>query len=101
MVQFLQAADAVRGDPGEHVPPQHQAPQRPLQPGECEGRDGVEVVIADLQTPGSCRVMVVVVEVVEVEIIIFVSPISLNFPTGNFRNPFPASVRANTRVFSS
>ena len=98
MVQFLQATDAVRGDPGELVLPQHQAPQRPLQPGECEGRDGVEVVITDLQAPGSCTV---VVEVVEVEIIIFVSPISLNFPTGNFRNPFPASVRANTRVFSS
>ena len=28
-------------------------------------------------------------------------PISLSFPTGNFRNPFPASVRAKTRVFSS
>ena len=62
MVQLLQAADAVRGDPGELVLPQHQAPQRPLQPGECEGRDGVEVVITDLQTPGSCTVVVEVVE---------------------------------------
>ena len=29
------------------------------------------------------------------------SPISLSFPTGNFRNPFPASVREKTRVLSS
>ena len=56
MVQFLQTADAVRGDPGEHVLSQHQAPQRPLQPGEGQGGDGVEVVIADLQTPGSWTV---------------------------------------------
>ena len=36
------------------------------------------------------------------EIIQFANPpISLSFPTGNFRNPFPASVRAKTRVFSS
>ena len=57
MVEFLQPADAVRGDPGEHVLLQDEAPQRPLQPGECEGGDGVEVVIADLQTPGSCTVV--------------------------------------------
>ena len=54
MVQFLQATDAVRGDPGEHVLPQHEAPQRPLQPRECQGGDGVQFVMADLQTPGSC-----------------------------------------------
>ena len=29
------------------------------------------------------------------------SPISLSFPTGNFRKPFPARVRAKTRVCSS
>ena len=58
MVQFLQTADAVRGDPGEHVLPQHQAPQGSLQPGECQGRDGVEVVVTDLQTPGSWKVIV-------------------------------------------
>ena len=65
-------------------------------------REGMELrwllLISRLQAPVQ---WLVVVEVFEVEIIIFVSPISLNFPTGNFRNPFPASVRANTRVFSS
>ena len=64
-------------------------------------RDGMELrlllLISRLQAPGQLYVG----GVGGGNIIIFVSPISLNFPTGNFRNPFPASVRANTRVFSS
>ena len=58
MVEFLQPADAVRGDPGEHVALQHEAPQGPLQAGEGQGGDGVEFVTADLQTPGPCTVHV-------------------------------------------
>ena len=48
VVKFLQPADAVRGDPGEHVAIQHQPPQRPLEAREGQRGDGVEFIMTDL-----------------------------------------------------